>query len=150
MITALNIANNFLERAFAENISISPMKMQKLIYILYKEYLRRTGRALFSERFEAWQYGPVLPNVYSEFKGYKSGAIKNFALDADNSITKVKMVPGSDFFNVFNEVWHEYAGYSGVELSRFTHQEHGAWERAINDNTFILKDENIREEESYV
>ena len=42
MITALNIANNFLERAFAENIPISPMKMQKLIYILYKEYLNPT------------------------------------------------------------------------------------------------------------
>lgn len=150
MITALNIANNFLERAFAENIPISPMKMQKLIYILYKEYLKRTGRSLFSERFEAWQYGPVLPNVYSEFKGYKSGAIQNFALDADDNITRVRMIPGSDFFNIFNEVWGDYSNFSGVELSRFTHREHGAWEKAINDNTFILTDENIKSEESYV
>ena len=137
MITALNIANNFLERAFAENIPISPMKMQKLIYILYKEYLKRTG-------------SPVLPNVYSEFKGYKSGAIQNFALDADDNITRVRMIPGSDFFNIFNEVWGDYSNFSGVELSRFTHREHGAWEKAINDNTFILTDENIKSEESYV
>ena len=36
MITALDVANTFLDRAKKEKIDISPMKLQKLVYILYK------------------------------------------------------------------------------------------------------------------
>lgn len=59
MITALDVANTFLDRAKKEKIDISPMKLQKLIYILYKVYLQKNGFKLFEERFEVWQYGPA-------------------------------------------------------------------------------------------
>ena len=62
MVTALNISNNLLQRAFTDKISISPMKLQKLLYFTYKHYLKSTnGIPLFAERFEVWKYGPVLP-----------------------------------------------------------------------------------------
>ncbi len=150
MITALNIANNFLELAFKENISISPMKLQKLIYILYKEYLKYTGKTLFSERFEAWQYGPVLPNVYSEFKSYRSNSIKSYSLDADGGITKVSVIPMSDFDYVLNDVWNKYKKFDGIELSNFTHQKDTAWEKSIQKETYFLDDNDIFEEVSYV
>lgn len=150
MITALNIANNFLEKAFNENIPITPMKIQKLIYIMYKEYLKKTKLKLFSENFEAWQYGPVLPNVYSEFKPYRGSAIKNYALNADGSISKVQILPTSNFDYVFNDVWNKYKKFSGVELSEFTHKKEGAWKKSIENKTFILKDLDILAEESYV
>lgn len=44
MITALDVANTFLARAKKEKIDISPMKLQKLIYILYKNYLKETKK----------------------------------------------------------------------------------------------------------
>lgn len=150
MITALNIANNFLEKGFHEKINISPMKLQKLIYILYKEYLKRTGLRLFTENFEVWQYGPVLPNVYSEFKGYKANPIKNYALNADESISKVNIVQGSNFEEIFNNVWNKYKKYSGVELSNFTHTEGGAWDIANKNNSYTLSDRDIFMEEYYV
>ena len=83
MITALNVANNFLERSFEEKVNISPMKLQKLVYILYKEYLKETGYKLFSEKFEAWKYGPVLPNLYNEFKNFKANPITSYALNSN-------------------------------------------------------------------
>lgn len=150
MITALNIANNFLELAFKENITISPMKLQKLVYILYKEYLKLTGKSLFSERFEAWQYGPVLPNIYSEFKIYRGTPIKSYSLDSDGTITKVKFSDGSNLYNVFYEVWEKYKYKTGYELSDLTHKENGAWDKSIQNKTFILKDEDIMEEPCYV
>ena len=42
-ITALNVANNILKRAFAEDIDITPMKLQKIIFCTYKEYLKKQG-----------------------------------------------------------------------------------------------------------
>ena len=150
MITALNIANNFLEKGFQEKINISPMKLQKLIYILYKEYLKRTGSKLFTENFEVWQYGPVLPNVYNEFKGYKANPIKNYALNADSSVSKVNIVKGSHFEEIFNRVWNLYRLFSGVELSKFTHRENGALDKAKNNNNYVLNDRDIFMEEYYV
>ena len=75
MVSALNVGNSILQRGFKENIDITPMKLQKLIYLVYKRYYQETGKALFSERFEVWKYGPVLTSVYDEFKKYKSNAI---------------------------------------------------------------------------
>ncbi|MBR6647500.1 MAG: DUF4065 domain-containing protein, partial [Clostridia bacterium] len=70
MITPVIVANNFIARALNENVPLTPMKLQKLIYFLYKEYLKTTGERLFTESFEVWQYGPVIASVYDEFKGF--------------------------------------------------------------------------------
>ena len=59
MVSALSVGNTILKRARNDGIDITPMKLQKMIYIVYKEYLKQTGRSLFPERFEVWKYGPV-------------------------------------------------------------------------------------------
>ena len=126
------------------------MKLQKLIYILYKEYLKRTGLKLFTENFEVWQYGPVLPNVYSEFKSYRANPIKSYALNADTSVTKVNIVQGTHFEEIFDRVWNLYKRFSGMALSNFTHREGGAWDKAKNNNNYVLNDRDIFMEEYYV
>lgn len=149
MITSTNVANNFLERAFEEKITISPMKIQKLIYILYKEYLKKTGKSLFSERFEAWKYGPVLPNIYSEFKGYGGNPITSYGMDANKRMLKVKLENGTDLYEIFNNVWNTYKKFTGIELSEFTHQENTAWKKSIDKGTNFLDDKDIMEEATY-
>lgn len=67
------IANNVLSRAFAKKAYISPMKLQKILYFVAAEYQKKAGQSLFSERFETWQYGPVLRSVYSEFHPFRQG-----------------------------------------------------------------------------
>ena len=69
MVPALVLANNFIVEAQNGNIkNLTPMKLQKLMYFTYGRYAAQTGRQLFSENFQAWQYGPVLSSVYQEFK----------------------------------------------------------------------------------
>lgn len=63
--TSTLIANNVLNRAFAEKRRISLMKLQKILYFAAAEYQKKTGQPLFSERFETWQYGPVLRSIVS-------------------------------------------------------------------------------------
>ena len=78
MVNALNVANNILNKGFSENIDITPMKLQKLTYLVYKKYYQDTKKPLFSEPFEVWKYGPVVRSLYDEFKKYKGNAIKGY------------------------------------------------------------------------
>lgn len=54
IITSVNIANSFLQKSFEENVPLTVLKLNKLIYLFFRNYLKETGNILFSEPFEAW------------------------------------------------------------------------------------------------
>lgn len=49
--------------------SISPMKLQKLVYYAQAWSLVRGGGVLFDEPIQAWRYGPVCPQLYEQHRG---------------------------------------------------------------------------------
>lgn len=83
MVSALSVSNAILRQAWIDEIDITQMKLQKLLYILYKEFLKRTGRPLFPERFEAWKYGPVISIVQNAFYKYGAYAIDEYGTNPD-------------------------------------------------------------------
>lgn len=148
MYTAANVANNIL---FRSKCNITPMKLQKMLYIIYKEYLSITGKKLFNEPFEAWRYGPVVRCVYDEFKSFGSSTIDEFAKDAEGNAYMVSEEYDQDLQIIIDDVFRRYKATSGVELSRLTHiNEKSAWKKAIENHRSILKDADIREEKSYL
>lgn len=62
------VVNTLLKFASENNHQITHLKLQKLLYFLYGEYLARTGKLLIEEHFEAWQYGPVIPKFMTIIK----------------------------------------------------------------------------------
>lgn len=146
MITALNVGNNILQRGFADNIDITPMKLQKLIYFVYRDYLQKTGRSLFNERFETWKYGPVVPSVYDKFKNNGSNAIRKYAFDNGKTYTMVNEDSSPIFKGIIESVWNTYKNYDGIVLSSITHREGSAWRKAYGKKSPYLLDEDIREE----
>ena len=49
--------------------TITNLKLQKILYIAHMVYVGRTdGTVLIDEMFEAWDFGPVLPNLYHRVK----------------------------------------------------------------------------------
>lgn len=147
MINALHVGNSILKRAFNENLDITPMKLQKLIYFLYRDYLQETERPLFSERFETWKFGPVLPSVYEAFKKYGSNAIRDYAKEPDGkSILVVKEESSPAFKRIADVVWDQYKGYDGIYLSSITHRPGTAWSKAAKKQGMYLSDEDIRAE----
>lgn len=48
--------------------SLTPLKLQKILYYVYTTYLKKYDESLFPEPFQKWQYGPVVKEVYHEFK----------------------------------------------------------------------------------
>ncbi|MBF0781195.1 MULTISPECIES: Panacea domain-containing protein, partial [unclassified Granulicatella] len=70
-ITAIDVAKFFLSMQ-----SFSHLQLQKLVYIAYKEYLLKYDRKLFQEKIIAYKYGPVVEEMYRQFKEFGSSSIK--------------------------------------------------------------------------
>ena len=145
VISPVYVANNFIQRGKQEGIDITPLKLQKLVYFLYKKYLQLTGEQLFSERFETWKYGPVVPSIYAEFGTYGDNSIKSFAQDSQGNSFVV--VEKGVFGEAIDSVWEMYKGYSGIALSELTHLNNTAWSKAKKAERQYLDDEEIRCEE---
>lgn len=150
MVSAISVGNSILRRGFAEDIDITPMKLQKLTYIVYKEYLKKTGNALFNERFEVWKYGPVLRSIYDAFKSRKANAIKAYAVEADGAVYLVNEDASTVFKAILDYVWDKYKYYDGIVLSQMTHRNGTAWYKAAIENRTFLTDEEIKIEEEFV
>lgn len=50
--------------------SMTHDKLQKLSYFSYAWYLTFFGKRLFEQRFEAWERGPVCPELFDKYKKY--------------------------------------------------------------------------------
>jgi len=152
MISVFGLANTLLAKARIQKIDITPMKLQKLLYFVYKHYLQLTGEPLFAERFEAWRYGPVIATVYDEFKKYGSGKIKEPYRDQNNEAWFYDILDDNtnDSFVVsFNHIWKKYSEFSGIELSELTHKVGSAWYNALLNGKLLLEDDDIKNEEWY-
>lgn len=68
MAIAYDLCNNILARAFRDNIKVTPMKLQKLLYYVCVLYIQKRGICPIEERFEVWKYGSVVPSMYAMFK----------------------------------------------------------------------------------
>lgn len=101
------------------------MQLQKLVYLCHGWVLGGTGEALIMDRIEAWDYGPVIPNLYHHYKKYKGNAIKEEGMDHSNRIKE-----GITSF-LIDEVLKKYGNNDGISLSSITHEEGSPWDMTI-------------------
>lgn len=131
--SAKSIANFFLELATQEGASVTPMKLQKLVYYAHGWYSGHTGKPLIDETIEAWQYGPVIESLYHEFKRYGAAPIKGLATDIDFDDFEQSAVPAPEDDSVrrfLTSVWKSYSKYTGTALSKMTHAAGSPWDIA--------------------
>lgn len=145
---ATNLCNNILYRGERDRIQISPMKLQKLLYYLCRDYVKETGQSPIAEQFEVWQYGPVLPSVYGEFKSFGSNPIKAYAKDALGRSYMVSEKENPILAKVLDIVWAKYKNYSGIQLSEMTHKDTSAWYKAYMKGYNYISAEDMKHDES--
>ena len=147
--SAFAVANYFLDLAKKDGVEITPLMIQKLVYIAHGYYLAFTardnppnGRPLVNDEFaEAWQYGPVFPSLYHHFKHFGRDPITVFAEDIeflydddsgklDTKVTTPK-IDQNDAFScaLLNKIWEVYGEYTGLQLSAITHREGSPWDK---------------------
>lgn len=121
--TVFDVADWFLGKD-----SMSPKKLQKLAYYAYAWVLTLMNEneddldiKLFDSRIEAWIHGPLLPELYHEYRG-------------KSMIPQKSSVPcfDEDIEDIMEQVWDVYGIYTGNQLESITHRE-SPWIRARGD-----------------
>ncbi len=129
--TAENVANYFIYLSSKivgdnkEREGITNLKLQKILYFAQAYFVAKIGRTLFKEKIEAWEYGPVVPVVYHE---YKKNGNRPIVLEHDISTISVTDKKSLDI------VWENFGGYSARRLVDMTHA-HKPWKEASGEIT---------------
>lgn len=141
-ISSASTANFLLIESRERGDILTNLKLQKLLYYAQAWYLAIHNKSLFSEDFQAWIHGPVLPSQYQRFKKFEWRPIleEGITLPAlkDENI-KAHLIEIVDVFGVENA--------SALEL--MTHNEM-PWKQArkgipVNQHsTAIISKESMR------
>ncbi|OLF37597.1 MULTISPECIES: Panacea domain-containing protein [unclassified Psychrobacter] len=138
--SAIAIANAFIEQANnGKTNNLTPMKLQKLMFFTQSWYLKSSNIPLFDGNFERWQYGPVLPEIYHEFKKFGAKNINEFGSDMWSERQKVNS-SDHQVIDFLEKIIDIYGNYSGTELSWMTHQPETAWSRGKVGTLINLQD----------
>lgn len=133
--TIFNVADFYLKIVDRDSGStITPLKLQKILYYSQGYYLAMNDKELFSEEFEAWAHGPANEAIYNKYRIYGFDSIPE---PTDYDINFSKEI--SDFLN---DIWETFGIYDGKFLEIQTHNEE-PWIEARKDCKAGEKCKNI-------
>lgn len=124
-ITSLQAAKKICELS---NWTITNLHIHKILYIANMVYLGRHKEPLINEKFEAWQYGPVLLSLYNKLKIFGSIPIPIYAFSNVDKLSDAKEIKD------IQEAWEKLKDKKVWELIAITHRKNGAWEKHYKEN----------------
>lgn len=117
---AIDISKYIIKKCNDTNTPITNLKLQKILYYIQKYSLDKFHTPAFFDDIEAWQFGPVVPNVYYNFCGYGSmPIIGNFKNVSD--------------FSKFDSIIDEKKCLNPWDMVKETHKKDGAWDKTYNN-----------------
>lgn len=133
MYDVLDVSRYVINYSNKKGYGISNLKLQKLLYFIQAAFLTsEIGKACFNERIEAWDFGPVVPIAYREFKHFGSSnipEIKSIIKFDGEDIWDSHIVPFDDSIiseghkNSINEIIDTFKDYSATDLVTLTHNQ---------------------------
>lgn len=141
MCKAVDVAHYIVDVQTTEaGLNISHLKLQKLVFYTQSFHLAITNEPLFEEDFQAWQYGPVEPSIYKNFKMYGNSIISPEERD-DEMPSILPSDVSADSVGVISSVLNAYGHLSAIALMEKTHRE-DPWKEAYttNPHTIIPKE----------
>lgn len=119
---AIEIANLLVDRHGRDAV-LSNLSLNKLVYYSQVESLRAGLGPLFDSRIEAWQYGPVEPEVYRAFRGYGSRRVTS----------PVGPVPSDAAAEATVDLtFSKYGHLTAYDLVTLSHARGSAWDRVYS------------------
>lgn len=142
--SAIAVANEFLAVAKKHGELLTPMKLQKLVFYAHGWSLALAQEPLVSNRIEAWAWGPVIPDLYRQFRMYGNEPILRPACyTALRGSGFAVVTPSLDDYpndagkrearRIIERVWEIYGKFSAAKLSNATHAKGTPWEQVYKE-----------------
>lgn len=153
--------NKYVALAVAKYIlSLQPMtnlRLQKTLYFIQVAFLLTRERGIFDDEIEAWQYEPVVPSVYNEYK-YSSRNIltynremeielfekfRNLGITNENIIEEVDRL-NRDFENVnlIQEILGKLENFTDWQLVDKT-RTYAIWQEHFYNSNNVMTEQEI-------
>jgi uncharacterized phage-associated protein len=124
------IANFLLDYCEVRGRGVTNLALQKLVYFCHVWSLIELGRPLVRHKFEAWEFGPVLPYLYREFKNFDRASIVGRAKQIDPMDGRHRVVTYA-FDSATDALLHRIAAFysrmRAADLVELSHAEGGPW-----------------------
>lgn len=155
MYKALDISRYIINYSDAHNDIISNLKLQKILYFVQANFLVTNNKPCFNEPIEAWDFGPVIPIVYYEYKVYGAAYIPKIKtyLEYEDEKTKTSVTRktyNNDCINdedkkLINEIIDRLTNYSSADLTTIT-QHQSPWIDAYHKKrASVITTDSIKE-----
>jgi uncharacterized phage-associated protein len=129
---ARGVANVILRYANDAGKKLTPMQLIKLVYLANAWSLALLGRALITDDVQAWQYGPVIPNVYRAFNRFGSAPITDYAKQLFTDLEYPADLD-QDEQKVVHAVVNSYGHMHAFQLSAKMHEPGTPWTKTYNE-----------------
>lgn len=116
MCTAMEVARYIINKCTKDETPISNLQLQKILYYLQKTFLQN-NKELFEDDFVAWQFGPVIEDVYFAYCSFGAMPIRRtyfVDLEADTRMIDPIIISKRSL-----NPW---------EMVAETHKKDGAWD----------------------
>lgn len=149
----LDIARYVINYTNNRNSKISNLQLQKIIYYIQAAFLVIKDEPCFEEDIVNWSYGPVVQEVYNEYRDNGNSSIpyqKQYTiLDFNKESGDIEFVRKkfdeskicNDDKVIINKIVDNYSEKDAFELVRKTHRE-DPWK--LSDRNSIIKKEDIK------
>lgn len=125
-------------------VQCTQLKLQKLVYLCFADYLCDTGKKLFTDAIYAYKYGPVVDSVYQKYKKYGYKPIEE---EKGNIYTNVSEMPaksrilfaedGTEKIISIDNSLEKYGNLTASQLVELTHRANTPW-KVTPKNTFLF------------
>ena len=125
----------------------SNLELQKILYIAHMFHLGAEGSPLVNGNFEAWEYGPVHPDLYQVLKIFGARPVSK-SFPVFELIEDIEQ--GSEMLWL-DDAAKVFPPGNGPHLVAITHREHSAWSRHYRPGVkgIVIPNESIIEEYQY-
>jgi uncharacterized phage-associated protein len=128
IMTASDLAHIVTNYVNKKGDTVSPKKLQKLLYYVEAWNLVNLPNALLEEDFQAWVHGPVLPSLYHELKEFGYNDLKVVAEECDSEDELINIIIkknniSDDQLELIDAVLERYGSMNSFQLELLSHSE---------------------------
>lgn len=116
------VSNYFLAIANETGTYMSNLKLQKLVYFFQAWYYAYKKETLFDSQFQAWVHGPVIPELYHNYKSFGYNPIIVDRLGEDE-IKYFKSKLEEEELIFLKQIEEFYMPKTGYELETLSHSD---------------------------